>query len=75
MVSPIFSDSALLLHEIEDFICTMSTISEEEAMLELADCTTPVLLWVLNEVAIPNGQYDLAGLATDILRQRSCATC
>ncbi len=70
MLQTIPSESALLLNEIGDFIYTMNTISEEEAIQQLSYCSTPVLHWVLHEVAIPNRQYDLACITMEIIKQR-----
>lgn len=64
-------DSSRLLEEIAAFIEKLNTISEEEVLSELSGCDTDVLLWLLNDIAIPNLQYDVADVILRIIHSRS----
>ncbi|MBL7713184.1 MAG: hypothetical protein JNL13_11985 [Chitinophagaceae bacterium] len=64
-------DSSRLLEEIAAFIEKLNTISEEEVLSELSGCDTDVLMWLLNDIAIPNLQYDVADVILRIIHSRS----
>lgn len=69
----VHKDSSRLLEEIAAFIEKLNTISEEEVWAELNGCDSDVLLWLLNDIAIPNLQYDVADIILKILHSRSKA--
>lgn len=66
----VHKDSSRLLEEIAAFIEKLNTISEEEVLSELSECDSDVLLWLLNDIAIPNLQYDVADLILRIIHSR-----
>lgn len=67
-----YNDSGKLLEGIAEFLNMLNVISEDEAINELRNCEREVLVWILNDIAIPNFQYDLANLVMKILKDRGC---
>lgn len=67
----VHQDSSRLLEEIAAFIEKLNTISEEEVLSELSGCDSDVLLWLLNDIAIPNLQYDVADVILRIIHSRA----
>jgi hypothetical protein len=70
-VAQVYRNSGELLHEIAEFIEKLNAISEEEAYSELSNCESDVLLWLLNDIAIPNLQYDIADVILKIINSRA----
>lgn len=69
-VNSISVDSKTLLFEMNEYIYQLNNISDEEAKDELRCCETPVLHWLLYDVAIPNNQYDIAGMVIELMKNR-----
>lgn len=63
------AESSNLQDSVGDLIYRLSQIDADEVIAELSKCDPAVLRWLLNDVVLPSGLYDIASILVDLLHQ------